>query len=773
MEQKSLFAAAIAAALALGAAAPAEDEKEKAPIDKGLVERIEVSAPWARDRETPASFTDLDEEEIARENRGQDAAALLAETPNAYAYSDAGNQVGYTYLFLRGFDQRRIAVNINGVPLNTPESRQVYYIDLADLAGAAERIQIQRGPGTALYGSPAVGGVVNVETGAVPAETGGELRFGGGSFGTWRASVEYGGAIGDGTWAWRARLAHVRSDGYRNPSWTRHSFGQIALQRSSPDSVWRILLFGGPEETQLSYFGLPVEYLRGEVSGDPDRDRRVNFLAPGEIDRFVQPQIQILNERRLAPGLHLGNTWYSIVGRGYFRQFSPDFDPLVFDPTGTDPDGAPRLAEAWRKRWVGNVQVGWIPRLTWDHASGSLTVGGEILLHRGNHEGTVLSWGSCTDPAGPDGCAALDASSGAPLLYAYRNTKETYGLFARQTFRPDPRLAVNLEVQATHHRYAMRNDATRGYSFDADYTFVTPRVGANWNVTDAWHVYGQVSTARSEPAFSNVWNPQDVRVNPQSLFRTYDPARRRFADPTARPERLLAYEAGLGWRGERGRIRGNVYWMDFKDELVFAGGLDEDGLPITQNAARSTHRGIEIEGSWRLPGEVDVAGNVAISDDSFEEHRVLSGTTSGPPIEIDYSGNRVALFPEYQARLRASRAFGPARLEVGVRRVGTIYTDNSENERKNQALRSDPSWVDKKVDPFTVWDAKATLDLGRLFRLRGGGSLSADVWIENLLDRRYETFGYSYPIDEAYTAFYTEFFPAASRGVYFGVTYGF
>lgn len=54
-----------------------------------------------------------------------------------------------------------------------------------------------------------------------------------------------------------------------------------------------------------------------------------------------------------------------------------------------------------------------------------------------------------------------------------------------------------------------------------------------------------------------------------------------------------------------------------------------------------------------------------------------------------------------------------------------------------------------------------------------GGSLSADVWIENLLDRRYETFGYSYPIDEAYTAFYTEFFPAASRGVYFGVTYGF
>ena len=66
---------------------------------------------------------------------------------NAYAYSDAGNGYGYSYLRIRGFDQSRIAVNVNGVPLNTPESHQVYSIDLGDFATGLGLIQIQRGPG--------------------------------------------------------------------------------------------------------------------------------------------------------------------------------------------------------------------------------------------------------------------------------------------------------------------------------------------------------------------------------------------------------------------------------------------------------------------------------------------------------------------------------------------------------------------------------------------------------------------------------------------------
>ena len=84
--------------------------------------------------------------------------------PGAYAYSDAGNGIGYSYLSIRGFPQRRISVLVNGVPLNDPESHEVYWIDHPDLLASTSEVQVQRGVGSALYGAASLGGSVNLET---------------------------------------------------------------------------------------------------------------------------------------------------------------------------------------------------------------------------------------------------------------------------------------------------------------------------------------------------------------------------------------------------------------------------------------------------------------------------------------------------------------------------------------------------------------------------------------------------------------------------------
>ena len=208
-----LLMGALTAATAARAAVDAEP-----PIPSGVEEDVIVSSDVAKDRRDPASFTDLDTEAIRDLNQGQDLSTLLGETMNAYSYSDAGNGYGYSYLRIRGFDQTRIAVNVNGVPLNTPESHQVYTVDLGDFAGGVGLIQIQRGPGTALFGSPAVGGVVNLETASLPTAAGGRLEMMAGSFGTSRLSLSYGSAIGKSPWAFSVRAAHVESNGYRTPS---------------------------------------------------------------------------------------------------------------------------------------------------------------------------------------------------------------------------------------------------------------------------------------------------------------------------------------------------------------------------------------------------------------------------------------------------------------------------------------------------------------------------------------------------------------------------
>jgi len=401
--------------------APLVSAEDEAPLPLNVEENVVVSSTLAKDRHDPASFTDLDADAIRAINTGQDLSTLLGETMNAYSYSDAGNGYGYSYLRIRGFDQSRIAVNVNGVPLNTPESHQVYTIDLGDFATGLGLIQIQRGPGTAQYGSPAVGGVVNLETAALPTAGGGALDLTAGSYGTSRISLGYGGAIGGSGWAYSVRAAHVQSDGYRKPSWSRQTLLHVAFEHTAPDSIWRVMLFGGPETTQLAYFGVPHEYLHDDAL------RRTNdFLKPGETDNFYQPQLQVMNDRRLAHGLFLKNTVYAIVGNGAFKQFS---DALAYDPLGNDLPPTPLYPEstvnnAWRNRALANRQAGWIPRLNWTHPGGELAAGMELLFHRGRHDGQVTSGDVCADPA----CTSTTPVNDPLVLYDFTNAKDTVNL---------------------------------------------------------------------------------------------------------------------------------------------------------------------------------------------------------------------------------------------------------------------------------------------------------------------------------------------------------
>jgi iron complex outermembrane receptor protein len=709
------------------------------PVSTGLEEDLIVSTTVATERRDPAPFTDLDADAIRALNVGQDLSTLLGETINAYSYSDAGNGYGYCYLRIRGFDQSRIAVNVNGVPLNTPESHQVYTIDLGDFAAGLGLAQIQRGPGTSLYGSPAVGGVVNLEMPSLSTHEGGELEMAAGSFGTRRLSLRYGGPVGKSAWAWAVRAAHVESDGYRTPSWSRQSLLHVAFERFAPSSVWRIMLFGGPETTQLAYFGVPHEYL------NDDKLRRTNFLKPGETDTFVQPQLQVMNDRKIQPGLTLKNTVYAILGDGYFRQ----------------------VAESgWRKRALDNRQVGWIPRVSWSHPHGDLTGGVELLFHRGRHDGKVTD--ACTDET----CASSTPVDPPLVLYDYTNGKDTLNVFLREALRVAPKATLNLELQATRHSFTMRDDVVRGISWDATYSFLTPRIGVNWNIDDRFNLYAQVTKTDSEPTFNNVWNPEDPAADPADSFRSFDPAKNRYSDPVAKPERLTSFELGGGYTFGATRFKLNAYRMQFRDEFVYSGGLDTDGLPRTVNAGHSLHQGIEFEAAGRIPGDVDLAGYLAVSRDVLEDHTVLSPDGAGGTFVIDYSGNRIALFPDHTARLSIARTWGPVSVELSGRHVGRIYLDNSENERKTPANRDVVGYVDKQVDPFTLVGTQAVVDFSRFAR-RPSGSLTARIRIDNLLDAKVAQFGYAYPLDAAYTEFYSEFFPAATRSVFVGLSFGF
>jgi len=96
------------------------------------LEKIFVSATRAEKGKTPIAFSSLTKEEIAQIYTVEDVPMVLTYEPGIYAYSESGNGTGYSYVSIRGFDQSKIAVMIDNVPLNDNESHQVYWVDHTD-----------------------------------------------------------------------------------------------------------------------------------------------------------------------------------------------------------------------------------------------------------------------------------------------------------------------------------------------------------------------------------------------------------------------------------------------------------------------------------------------------------------------------------------------------------------------------------------------------------------------------------------------------------------
>src|SRR5689334_20767243 len=185
------------------------------------VASVDVTTTRATERGSAVAFTDLDRRAVQDKYWAQDVPMLLAETPGVYSYSDAGNGIGYSYVKIRGFPQRRVAVTINGIPLNDPETHEVYWVDHPDLLSSAQNLQVQRGVGSALYGASAVGGAVNLETLTIPTERRVSLEAGGGSYDTKRLSMQYESGLLDNRYALAGRYSVIESQGYREMSWSR------------------------------------------------------------------------------------------------------------------------------------------------------------------------------------------------------------------------------------------------------------------------------------------------------------------------------------------------------------------------------------------------------------------------------------------------------------------------------------------------------------------------------------------------------------------------
>ena len=696
---------------------------------------VEVTAARAREGADPATITNIPAERVQEAYWGQDPAILLAGVaPGFYAYNDSGNGIGYSYFTIRGFGQARSRVTLNGAPLNDAESGELFFIDLADFLATAGDIQVQRG----VFGLSGIGGAVDITTSPGSLTPSFTVHAGTGSYGTQRYSARFESGLIDGTWQLAARYSRVSTDGYRDQSWVEMWNYYISLARYFERSALRLVLFGGPERTHLAYLGVPASALAGGLTGDARRDRRFNPLTyPGEIDTFTQPHFQLLHDMEIAPATQLSQVLYFFRGDGHYEQLKENRWLFEYGlPDVVLPDGSTvARSDLVRRRTVDEWDAGWVPKITHTAGDWTTTVGGEARLHQAHHVGDVR-WAEHYP-------AAVDPNH---RYYDYRVGKRTFSLLATAAWRAAERVTLTAGLQGTHHRYELLDDRINGASFAQSFTFALPRLGAVLALDDGADVYVNLARGMKEPAFRTIYDPQDYYGTHVSLD----------------PEDVWDLEAGASVRRERWRARANLFYMRFRNEIVYAGALDDSGVPIYGNGARSVHRGVELEASAAPSPRFGADAALTLSRNTFTAYSELWA----PGSEVVYDGNRIAGFPDVLASVTLRGSLAPVTWTLAARHAGRFYLDSSEDNRRTPAAREAPGYVPLVNPSFTVVDAHLRLSLPEPWRRSLGlQEVALEVRLNNLLGTSYTAFGY---VDDG-----PQFIPAAGRHYFGGVTLGF
>ncbi len=736
---------------------------------------VVVTARRARRALAPVTVSNLTAGEIDRRLGVKDLPSLLSETPSTTFHSQNGNGIGYSSLRIRGFDQRRLAVSINGVPQNDPEDFNVFWVNLYGLEPSIEDVQVQRGAGASTYGSVGIGGAINIVTDPFESEPYVRSRIGAGSFDTRRLSVTANsGLLGD-RYVLNARFSRVTSDGYRRNAWADFNRFFGGLARYGERSTLKIQAFGGIQKDGLAFFGIPKSANEDETS------RRQNpSAATDATERFHPPQLHLSHKWQVARNGTLDQTAFWIKGDGYFdfggtfrsadflrlpADFSVDGDmltdperqlPLFLVDEDLPPDGIILRGN------LDQNQIGWIPTLVYDHGTTKTTVGAEARLHRS------LRWGRIQEASDviPDAVVGSDVEH---RLWQFRGEKIITSAFGAHRFRPAPSLAVEADLNVTWRRYRFYDEKTfdredmRSRSFTTPYVFVNPRVGATLYPDRSLSAYASVAWAHREPRLTQLYEGQEGPAGATPQFEQRSDGSFNYDEPLIKPEQLLDLEIGGGLERHTYRLSATLFWMEFWDEIVPSGAVTQFGKPKTGNAERTRHAGLEVEGTVRLLPRWTVSGNAMLARTrfvDFTEYRSVGGET----VALERDGNPIASSPEQLANLRTAYGWRGLTAALTAQVVGRQYVDNSGGS--TAAPTDDGGVVLEERDaltiaPYALLDASLTYEAPPTSTFDG---LQLQLKVDNLLDAKVLQHGFR-------GVGGPRFYPAATRGLFVELQY--
>jgi iron complex outermembrane receptor protein len=585
------------------------------------LERVTVSAVRASN-DAPVSRKTLGEKDIAPRYFGQDVPLLLqGPAPSLTSYAETGNYWGYSYIRLRGIDQSRINLTLDGIPLNDPEDQVLYFADFPDLANSLGSVQIQRGVGTSTNGTAAYAGSINMES--VPlgvAALSGNIQAERGSFGSRRYSAEYQSGLMPTRFAWYGRVSSLHTDGYRYHSGVEGKSAFFSAGYFGDRDILKATVVTGTMRDTMAYLAVPVT--------DLDTNRRLNPLTPRERDGFTERLAALSYTHELTPAATWSTTAYRISAGGDYdvqldslQQFNLDF--------------------------------------VWYGATSTFTVQGRGVRFDAGLNGNTYS---------RDHFAFQHPDLDNPLYFNTGHKQDASG-FAKIAYTAGAATLFG-DLQARYARFRYTPDAHAGIAErSVDWTFVNPKVGLSYTLSKALSIYGSLGANTREPARSDMF----------AGFDNLDTSNASFVGDLRRvkPEHVRDLEAGTMFHSSALDLQADVYDMRFHDEITPIGALSYIGTPLRKNVGSSYRRGVEADLTVRAIPRTLLSGNVTLSRNRIQNFVDSTGETP-----VIYRDVEPLLTPRATAYGRA--AFAASQyvwLAADVRYAGESFLQNNGDPR--------------------------------------------------------------------------------------------
>ena len=774
-------------------------------------QEIVIEASRAKDRETPVAFTNIGASEIEQRFTVQDVPHLFKNTPGVYVTSDGGSGLGDSKTFIRGFDEQRISVMINGIEVNDPESKKVYWSNWGSLPSGSQSIQVQRGAGSTLYGAGTFGGSINVLTQDAIGKKGFAFNASYGSYYTSKFGMEFNSGLMKNKYGFIGKVNYLTGNGWRQDTYYRGLQYYFAFSYyPAKKHTLRAVLHGAPQYHAYSYFSFLAKDL-ARYGRDYNPHPYVNRLDPDLTDRekdgtklaellFLQhndkdkggevigngnisfdnnvyhkPQLELHHTWDISKKTYLQTTFFGTVGRGYGENIN------AYYMIGRDNAGKMGMSDIiasgqyqYRAYSIHN-QAGLVTTLNtikWGH---EFSFGGEARYWKARHYGLI------TNTFGQESIGyRIGGETGqfreGDVYYDYTGTKPNYSVFGHALWKFG-KLSVMTDLQGSIRKYNIKEDMPSsnnrpdpngtyhvnqnckggnndGYvnipdttysllDFDKTYTFLSPKFGVNYNLTNAINAFANVSLVYNEPRvkyFFNYGQPND----------------------DLDIEKSTDFEFGLGYVNPNYNAKLNLYQINFENKafriqnpaMVNKPGYDYKGrryIPV----GSACYRGVELSGSLKLLYNLELGTAVTIAKNKW-----LDDVSKEAQDELGIEeGNIEPEFPQqiFVGTLNYITKNWYASLAVRHNRDYYILPSN-EDIIVEYDIAADKAV--KESNTLPAWTL-ADIILGYKVHMSTGGSINLSLHINNIFDEEFFQIGNEYGL-----------LPGAARNIMLNMQFG-